>query len=110
LIAELPNRGDLPGCTHSAFVENPVCGDITQLFFKVEGISVADCRFKASGCPAAIASAVAVTLICPTKTVQDCLALTLKDLIDYLGGLPAHKAHGAELALQALHNALNEPI
>ncbi|MBI4445499.1 MAG: iron-sulfur cluster assembly scaffold protein [Acidobacteria bacterium] len=106
LIQELPNRGKLEAATHTSRVENPVCGDITQLYFRVENDSVVESRFQTYGCPAAIAASAAVTLLCRDHSVKECLELTTDTLLKYLGGLPAHKLHGAELAIDALRSAL----
>jgi nitrogen fixation NifU-like protein len=108
LVAELPNRGELADATHGSVVENPVCGDLIQLFFKIEQGIVMDCRFLAAGCPGAISSAAAVTMMCRSKTLDDCRALRSEDLLIFLGGLPRHRVHGAELALEGVHQALAE--
>ncbi|MGH9339364.1 MAG: iron-sulfur cluster assembly scaffold protein [Acidobacteriota bacterium] len=106
LISTLPNRGTLAEATHRSRSENPVCGDITHLYLKIEGDLVQDCRFQTHGCPGAIAAAAAITLLCKGKTTTECRQLTIESLLDFLQGLPSHKIHGAELALAALKKAL----
>lgn len=106
LVAELPNAGPLPGATHSAQAENPVCGDVVSLELKVADSTIKDCRYRASGCPAAIAAAAAVSLLCRGMTLQEGLQLEPRQVVGFLDGLPSHKLHGPELAVAALRRAL----
>jgi len=108
LVSNLPNRGELGEPSHRALGQNPICGDEVELFFQVEGGTVTDSRFLARGCPAALASAAAVTELCRSRSVAACLKLDSDTLLDYLGGLPPHKTHGVELALEVLREALRE--
>lgn len=106
LVAELPNRGDLPKATHVGSASNPVCGDQSQLFLRVEGMRVEAARFRASGCAAAIACSSAVTLLVAGRTLDECRRLTPEDIVSFLEGLPRHKKHAAEVAVDALRSAL----
>jgi len=106
LVAELPNRGRLDGAAF-ARAENPVCPDTVELYLRIEGETVSAARFQADGCPAAIASAAAVTEIVAGKTRREALDLSVEQLVDYLGGLPEHKRHGAEIAVRALREAVS---
>ena len=110
LIQELPNRGILADATHLAEVENPACGDRTHLYLRVEGGHIVDCRCQTYGCPGAIAATAALTLLCKGKSKAECAALDREALLEYLQGLPAHKLHGLDLALDALRQALASPI
>lgn len=106
LVHDLPNRGQVEPATHSARGENPICGDLVELSLQLNGERITACCFQASGCPAAIASAAAVTLLVRDRTLQECLSLSKETLLEYLGGLPSHKLHGAELAIEVLRKAL----
>ena len=106
LIVELPNRGQLEDATHSAVAENPICGDITHLYLKVEDGVVVACSFQTYGCPAAIAASAALTVLCEGKSVDDCGELTSQSILEFLKGLPRHKLHGADLAEEVLQKAL----
>lgn len=86
-----------------------MCGDVTRMSLRVQDGRVAECRFQTYGCPGAIAAAAAVTLLCQGKDVTDCGTLEVDDLLRFLGGLPTHKRHGAELAIEALRRALATP-
>ena len=106
LIYELPNSGTLGSKTHYAQRENPVCDDVTRLELRVEKGWVRECRFKARGCPGAIASAAAISALCLDLTVEECLDLTVEDVLADLQGLPRQKHHGAILAIETIHDAL----
>ncbi len=106
LILELPNRGKLEDATHTAQAENPVCGDITHLYLRVEDDVVVVCRFQTYGCPAAIAASAALTLLCEGNSVGTCRQITSQTILEFLEGLPRHKLHGADLAAEALEKAL----
>jgi NifU-like protein involved in Fe-S cluster formation len=106
LVASLPNRGGLPDPSHSAEGANPVCGDTVRLELRVAQGRVRACRFTGSGCPAALAAAAAVTELVEGNGVEECARLNVETLLEYLGGLPPHKRHGAELAVDVLRRAL----
>ncbi len=53
-----PRRtGPLPGATHEAILDNPLCGDRITMRLRIEGDHVVDARFEARGCLIAQASA-----------------------------------------------------
>lgn len=106
LIRELPNRGRLAGATHTARAENPVCGDITHLYLKLRRDTVVDSSFETYGCPAAIAASAAVAQMCRNRRTRECRKITADSILNYLGGLPSHKLHAADLAADALREAL----
>jgi nitrogen fixation NifU-like protein len=51
------NRGRLPGATHHAEGDNPLCGDRLRLDVDVAGEMIRDLRFEGSGCAISTASA-----------------------------------------------------
>ena len=42
-------------------LENPACGDVLKLTFKLDGDRIADIRFRAKGCVPAMACGSAIT-------------------------------------------------
>lgn len=44
------NEGPLPGATHSATVDNPLCGDVVTMRAICDGERVVDAKFEARGC------------------------------------------------------------
>ena len=73
----------------------------------MENDVVRDCHFQTYGCPGAIAAGAAITLLCKEKSRAQCLELTAQSILEYLEGLPRHKVHGAEMAVEALKKALS---
>jgi len=51
------NRGRLPGATHCALGNNPLCGDQLQVDIEVANDVIRDLRFEGSGCAISTASA-----------------------------------------------------
>ena len=51
------NRGRLPGATHHAEGDNPLCGDRLSLDVELSGDVIRDLRFEGSGCAISTASA-----------------------------------------------------
>jgi nitrogen fixation protein NifU and related proteins len=100
------NSGDLANADATAEIENPVCGDVIRLSLKMRNDSVQDIRFKAKGCVPAIACGSALTELVRGRTVKEVRALKRDDLIAAVGGLPPASAHAAQLAFDALWNAL----
>jgi len=105
LVAELPNSGRLPGAV-SATVENPICGDVLELYVSIADGCIAESRFQATGCPAAIAAGAAITILIQGQSVEAAQQITVEQLLEFLEQLPPHKRHGAEMAVRALREAL----
>ena len=51
------NRGRLPGATHHAEGDNPLCGDRLRLDLELAGDVIQELRFEGSGCAISTASA-----------------------------------------------------
>ena len=89
-------------------VGNPACGDIMKLYLKIndKGI-IEDAKFQTFGCAAAIVSSSVATEMIKGKTVEEALKLENQEILDYLGGLPAHKIHCSVLAKEAIEDAID---
>ena len=55
------NVGEIPDADGIGEVGNPVCGDTTKIYLKIEGNVINDIKFKTFGCGAAIASSSMLT-------------------------------------------------
>ena len=86
---------------------NPMCGDIMEIFIKVEDDVITDVKFLTFGCGAAVASSSMATEIIKGKTVEEALALTNKAVLEALDGLPPQKVHCSLLAEDAIRDAIN---
>lgn len=101
------NVGDMPGADGTGHVGNPVCGDIMELYIKVdENDVISDAKFKTFGCGAAIATSSMVTELVKGKTIKDALEVSNSAVAEALGGLPKVKMHCSVLAEQALRSAI----
>ncbi len=100
------NVGDLPDATARAVVENPVCGDRLTLALRVEAGRIAAVAWRCLGCSGSIAAASALSEAIRGLDLGAARRVD-RDAVDAaLGGLPALKRHGADLAADALAAAL----
>ena len=89
-------------------VGNAKCGDIMKMYLKIKDGVIEDVKFETFGCGSAIASSSIATEMIKGKTIDAALALTNKDVVDALGGLPAHKLHCSVLAEEAIKSAVKD--
>ena len=102
------NVGEMPDADGVGMVGNAKCGDIMQMFIKVDketGI-ITDVSFKTFGCGAAIATSSMATELVKGKSIDDALALTNSAVVEALEGLPPVKVHCSVLAEEAVKSAL----
>ena len=101
------NVGEIENADGEGIYGSPVCGDMMKMTINVdENDIITDCKFKTFGCGSAIASSSVATDMIIGMTVDEALALTNKQIIDELGGLPAVKVHCSVLADQAIKSAI----
>ncbi|MDK2866168.1 MAG: nitrogen fixation protein NifU [Clostridiales bacterium] len=100
------NVGEIENADGVGEVGNVKCGDIMRIYIKVDGDQIVDVKFKTFGCGSAIAASSVATELIMGKTIDEALALTNKQVIDELGGLPPVKVHCSVLAEQALKAAI----
>jgi nitrogen fixation NifU-like protein len=87
-------------------VGNPVCGDLMEIYIKVEDERISDIKFKTFGCGSAIATASMVTELARGRSLDEALKITREDVAKELDGLPPVKMHCSNLAADALHDAV----
>ena len=102
------NVGDMEDPDGTGHVGNPVCGDIMELYIKVEDNVITDAKFKTFGCGAAIATSSMVTELVKGKTIEEALETSNKAVAEALGGLPPVKMHCSVLAEEALRSAIDD--
>jgi nitrogen fixation NifU-like protein len=100
------NAGELEDANAVGEVGNAQCGDIMQVFLKIEDDVIKDVSFRTFGCGAAIATSSIATEMIKGKTVDEALALSNKDVVEELGGLPPAKLHCSVLAEEAIKEAI----
>ena len=89
-------------------VGNAKCGDIMKMYLKINDNVIEDAKFETFGCGSAIASSSMATELIKGKTIDEALAVTNKQVVDALGGLPAHKLHCSVLAEEAVKSAVKD--
>lgn len=104
------NVGEIENPDGIGHVGNPLCGDIMELYIKVEDNTIVDAKFKTFGCGAAIATSSMVTELVKGKSIDEALAISNKAVAEALGGLPPIKMHCSVLAEQALKSAIEDYI
>jgi len=102
------NMGEMKNPDGVGKVGNPVCGDIMQVFIKVEDAKIKDIKFKTFGCAAAIATSSMITQLAKGKTLEQAKKITSKDVAKSLKGLPPIKMHCSNLASDALKMAIKD--
>ncbi len=102
------NVGELENPDTVGEVGNPSCGDIIQLFLKIDGEVITDIKFKTFGCGAAVATSSLTTELVKGKTIEEALKISNKDIAEKLGGLPSNKMHCSNLATDALKDAIEK--
>ncbi len=101
------NVGEIENPDGKGVYGSPVCGDMMQITIKVDDNDViTDVKFKTFGCGSAIASSSMATEMIIGKTVDEALAVTNKQIVEELGGLPAVKLHCSVLADHAIKCAI----
>ncbi|MFC1950454.1 Fe-S cluster assembly scaffold protein NifU [Chloroflexota bacterium] len=100
------NVGEIENPDGIGHVGNPVCGDIMELYIKVNNNTITDAKFKTFGCGAAIATSSMVTELVKGKTIEEALKISNRAVAEALGGLPSIKMHCSALAEEALKSAI----
>ena len=103
------NMGEVEGANGVGMVGNAKCGDIMQMFIKVndDGI-IEDVGFKTFGCGAAIATSSMATELIQGKSVEEALKLSNAAVVEALEGLPPQKIHCSVLAEEAVRAAVED--
>ena len=100
------NVGEMENYDGMGMIGSEACGDIMQVFIKVENGVITDAKFKTFGCAAAIATSSTATEMIKGMTVDEALEVTNKKVIEVLGGLPPQKLHCSVLAEEAVKAAI----
>ena len=102
------NVGEIPDADGVGEVGNAKCGDIMKMYLKIKDDRIEDVKFETFGCGSAIASSSMATELIKGKTIEEALAVTNKQVVDALGGLPAYKLHCSVLAEESIKSAIKD--
>ncbi|MCS7094336.1 MAG: SUF system NifU family Fe-S cluster assembly protein [Thaumarchaeota archaeon] len=79
------NYGELADATVRAKDSNPLCGDVIEMFLKVDGGKIVDVRFRGKGCAISQASASMLTERLKGMTLEEARSLDRNYVLDMLG-------------------------
>ena len=102
------NVGEIENADGIGEVGNSKCGDIMKMYLKIKDDRIEDVKFETFGCGSAIASSSMATELIKGKTIEEALAVTNKQVVDALGGLPAYKLHCSVLAEESIKAAVKD--
>ena len=102
------NVGEIENPDGVGHVGNPVCGDIMELYIKVNDDIITDAKFKTFGCGAAIATSSMITELVKGKSINEALDISNRAVVEALGGLPPVKMHCPVLDEEALKSAIDD--
>jgi len=104
------NAGAVENPDSSVQQENPACGDVLKLTARMSGKRIANIRFRAKGCVAAMACGSAITELVKGKTVEEARQVSREELLHKVGGLPPASTHASHLAMDTLAALLRKLV
>jgi nitrogen fixation NifU-like protein len=103
------NMGEMENPSAIGKVGNPVCGDIMWVYLKISKEDIIEeAKVKTFGCVAAIATSSKTTEIIKGMSIKEAYIVTKQQVADDLGGLPKTKMHCSNLAIDAVHRAIED--
>jgi len=102
------NVGEISDPDRVGTVGNASCGDIMQMFIKVDGNRISQATFKTFGCGAAIATSSILTERIKGATIDEALKISERISKEILSELPKDKIPCFTLATNALKLAIEE--
>jgi nitrogen fixation NifU-like protein len=102
------NVGVIEDADGTGKMGSPICGDLMEIYIKIDDNHIADIKFRTFGCGAAIASGSMASEMIKGKTLAEAETLTDEDVAKALGGLPEKKMHCSNLAASTLHKAIED--
>ena len=102
------NVGEISDPDGVGTVGNASCGDIMQMFIKVNGDKIIEAKFKTFGCGAAIATSSILTERIKGATLEEAMKISEQTSSEVLSQLPKEKVPCFTLATDALKLAIEE--
>ena len=102
------NVGEISDPDGIGTVGNASCGDIMQMFIKVNGDKIIEAKFKTFGCGAAIATSSILTERIKGATLEEAMKISEETSKEVLSQLPKEKVPCFTLAMDALKLAIEE--
>lgn len=89
-------------------IRNDYCGDIMEVYLKIEKGKIKDISFQTFGCAAAIASSDVLCELVKGKTLKEARKIDNKKIVKKLHGLPLIKLHCSVLGEKTLRKAIED--
>jgi nitrogen fixation NifU-like protein len=102
------NVGEIDNPDGIGYVGNAVCGDVMEVYVRVEEGIIVDAKFKTFGCGVAIATSSMVTELVKGKKREEALNISNRAVVKAPGDLSATKMHCSVLAEEALKSAIDD--
>jgi nitrogen fixation NifU-like protein len=102
------NVGEISNPDGVGIVGNASCGDIMQIFIKVNRNRISEAMFKTFGCGAAIATSSILTERIKGSTIEEALKISERISEEILSQVPEEKIACFSLAIDALKLAVEE--
>lgn len=87
---------------------SPSCGDMMEIFLRIENEIIKEAKFRTFGCASAIASSSITTEMILNKSIEEVLLMTNSSIVENLDGLPAKKIHCSVLAEEVIKEAIKD--
>ena len=84
------------------------CGDCIEIWLRVKNEHIAEATFWTDGCGATVASGSMVTELTRGKTALEAMRINQSDVLAALDGLPSENEHCAQIAANALKDAIKD--
>ena len=98
---------DPDGVGESEYAE---CMDLARVYLRVAGGRVEEARFQTYGCGPTIAASSAATELIRGRGLAELLELTETSVERAVGGLPADRAHAAQVVTAAIRAAARDAV
>jgi nitrogen fixation NifU-like protein len=102
------NYGEIKNPDGKGKVGNPKCGDLMEVYLRIENGKIKDIKFQTFGCVAAIAASDVLCELAKGKTIQEAKKINNKTILKKLKGLPLIKLHCSVLGEEALKAAIED--
>jgi tRNA-specific 2-thiouridylase len=96
----------MPAGAHHGAAGGAACGDLVRFSLAIDGETITDAGFAASGCGTMIAAGSAGVELVQDAPLLHAARVGSRQIAAELGGLSAGKLHAADLVSDALHRAL----
>jgi nitrogen fixation protein NifU and related proteins len=102
------NVGTVANPSGKAMVKSPFDSDTLLITLRIDNNSIAEIRFKCTGCPVAIACSSIATEMVMGQSVDEAYSLSKKAVAGALGGIPDYKMACSNLSPDAIKLAIDD--